>query len=142
MARRIALLFLALASPLILVLFLLPWPFAEFTFAVLVTAYPIALIVLAVARKQGLGPLRLPLLGLLFFLEACVVGMLLFRGHVLDGPWFGGLPLAASIQLYGIWLAPLLLVVLAHALTFDRFGMREEDLERLKTLGRDPEGGP
>jgi hypothetical protein len=131
-ARRISLLFLALASPLILVLFFMPWFWAEVLFAVLVMGYPVALIVVAVARKGRLGPLGLPLIALLIFLEACAVGMLALRGHVVDGPWFGGLPLAAAIQLYGLWLVPLLLVALAYALTFDRFELRQEDLDRLQ----------
>jgi hypothetical protein len=139
MARRIALLFLALASPLILVLNFMPWPVAETLFAVLVMGYPVALIAMAVARQGRVGPLGLPLLGLLILLEGCAVGMLLLRGRVLDGPWFGGLPLAAAIQLYGVWLAPLLLVALVYALTFDRFALRQEDLDRLGQFLRDRE---
>jgi hypothetical protein len=138
-ARRFSLLFLALASPLILVLFFLPWPSAGALFAVLVMAYPVALIVVAVASKGRLGPVGLPLIGLLLFLEACAVGMFVLRGRVLDGPWFGGLPLAAAIQLYGLWLVPLLLVALAYALTFDRFELRQEDLDRLDEYLRDSE---
>jgi len=65
--------------------------------------------------------------------------MLLLRGQVIDGPWFGGLPGAAAIQLYGLFLAPLLLVALTYALTFDRFGIREEDLERLAARRNQPE---
>ena len=132
MARRISLLFLAVASPVMLVLFLVPWPWAESVFAVLVMGYPVALIVVAVGRRDGLGPLGLPLLGLLVFLEACAIGMLLLRGHVTDAPWFGGLPLAAAIQLYGLFLTPLLLVALTYALTFDRFEMKQDDLDRLE----------
>ena len=132
MARRISLLFLALASPLILVLFFMPWPWAEALFALLVMGYPVALILVAVEREGRLGPLGLPLVGLLLFFEACAIGMLVLRGQVVDGPWFGGLPLGAAIQLYGLWLVPLLLVALAYALTFDRFELRQEDLDRLQ----------
>jgi len=139
-ARRIALLFLAVASPLVLVLFHLPGAFAESLFAGLVMGYPVALIVVAVARNGRLGPLAVPMLTLLVFLEACTAGMLLLRGRVLDAPWLGGLPLAAAIQLYGLWLAPLLLVALVYALTFDRFELRKEDLDRLETMLRRVEG--
>jgi hypothetical protein len=131
MARRLALAFLAVASPVTLVLFTLPGPLAESLFAVLVMAYPVALIVLAVARNGRLGPLAFPLLALLVFFEACVVAMLVLRGQVLTAPWFGGLPLAAAIQLYGLWLAPLFLVALAYAVTFDRYELRQDDLDRL-----------
>ena len=54
------------------------------------------------------------------------------RGHVLDGPWIGGLPMGAAVQLYGLWLTPLLLVALVYALTFDRFELTQEDLDRLE----------
>ena len=131
MARRLSLAFLAIASPVMLVLFLMPWPWAQALFAVLVMGYPVALIVVAVGRRGGLGPLGLPLLGLLVFLEACAVGMLVLRGQIHEAPWFGGLPLAAAIQLYGLFLTPLLLVALVYALTFDRFELTEDDLERL-----------
>ena len=136
MARKLSLMFLAIASPVMLALFFMPWPWVDWAFAVLVMAYPVALIVVGVSRDGRLGPVGLPLLALLLFLEACGVGMLLLRGHVLDGPWFGGLPLAAAIQLYGVFLVPLLLVALTYALTFDRFEMRDEDLDRLAQFDR------
>jgi hypothetical protein len=142
MARRLALLFVAVASPLILLLFALPWSGAQALFAVLVTAYPVALIVVAVSRRGRVGPLGIPLLLLLVLLEASTVAMLALRNRVLDAPWVAGLPLAAAIQLYGVWLAPLLLVVLAYALTFDRYEMRQEDLDRLLASTRHREDPP
>jgi len=140
MARKLSLAFLAIASPVMLVLFFVPWPFAEVLFALLVMGYPVALIVVAVARNGKLGHLGIPLTLLLIFLEACAIGMLLLRGHVTDGPWFGGLPLAAAIQLYGLFLTPLLLVALTYALTFDRFEMKQDDLDRLEQIKRRPGG--
>ena len=134
MARRAALAFLAAASPALLILFAVPWGPAEVVFALLVMAYPVALIVVAIDRDGRLAGRWLPLAVLLVFLELCTVGMLLLRGRVLDGPWLGGLPLAAAIQLYGVFLAPLLLVALAYALTFDRYELREQDLERYRRL--------
>jgi len=121
---------------MLLALFLVSWEWAPLLFAVLVMGYPVALIVVAVGRRTSLGPLGLPLLALFLFLEACVIGMLAFRGRVLDGPWFGGLPIAAAIQLYGLFLTPLLLVALVYALTFDRFELTEDDLERLTEYQR------
>ncbi len=132
MARKLSLAFLAIASPVMLALFFMPWGWAEVLFALLVMGYPVALIVVAVARNGKLGHLGIPLMLLLIFLEACAVGMLVLRGHVTDAPWFGGLPLAAAIQLYGLFLTPLLLVALTYALTFDRFEMKQEDLDRLE----------
>ncbi len=134
MVRTISLLFLAVASPVMLALFFMPWPWAEVVFTVLVMGYPVALIAVAVSRDGSPGVLCIPLLALLIFLEVCAVGMLVLRGRVLDGPWFGGLPLAAAIQLYGLFLTPLLFVALTYALTFDRFELRQEDLDRLADL--------
>lgn len=135
MPKKIALRFLALASPAILIVFVWPVPGGEVLFTVLAMAYPVALIVLGGARGVRLGPLGPPLLLLLAILEGSCLGMLLLRGRVADGPWLGGLPLAAALQIYGLWLGPLVLVALAYALTFDRFELREEDLERLRRLG-------
>ncbi len=136
MARRIALGYLALASPLVLVSFCFPGFAAEVAFTVLTMGYPVALIVMAVAGRGSLGPLRAPLLGLLVVLEGCAVAMLALSGRGVDGPWLGGLPLAAAVQLYGLWLVPLPLVALAYALTFSRYELREQDLERFESLRR------
>jgi len=140
MVRKLSLAFLAIASPVVLLLFLVPWSWADELFTLLVMGYPVALIVVAVGRRGTLGPLGVPLLLLLIFLEACAIGMLALRGHVLDGPWFGGLPGAAAIQLYGLFMTPLLFVALAYALTFDRFEIREKDLDRLADHTRASEG--
>jgi len=141
-ARRLSLLFLAVASPLVLVLFVLSGPAVDLLFAVLVMAYPVALITVAVARDGRVGPLALPLGLLLLLLEACALGMLALRGHVLTAPWLAGLPLAAAIQLYGVWLSPLLLLALAYALTFDRYEMRQDDYDRFLRRVRERGDGP
>ncbi|MCU0235317.1 MAG: hypothetical protein MUE90_14955, partial [Thermoanaerobaculales bacterium] len=86
-------------------------------------------------RLGGLGP---PLALLLVLLEASVAGMLLLRGRVADGPWIGGLPAAAALMVYGLWLAPLVVVALAYALCFDRAGLRTEDLDELARRFREP----
>ncbi len=133
-ARRGAILFLALASPAVLVLFFIAGFFGELVFTVLVAGYPVALIVIGVSGRGSLGPLRLPLVCLLLVLEGCAVTLLLLKGQGIDGPWIGGLPLAAAVQLYGLWLLPLPLVTLTYALTFDRYELRDEDLRRLEAL--------
>lgn len=130
MARRFALLFLGLASPAVLVCSWFPGFVAELLFVLLVMAFPAALIALAVARNGRLGPLKVPLVVLTVVLEGCGVAMLLLRGQVLQCPWFGGLPMAAAVLVYGLWLAPLLLVALAYGWTFDFWELREEDLRR------------
>jgi hypothetical protein len=44
--------------------------------------------------------------------------MLVLRGRGLDGPWLGGLPLAAALQLFILGGGSLVLVVLAFAFFF------------------------
>ncbi len=141
MAKRFALAFLAVSSPLILLAFLFPIPGAELVFAVLSVAFPIALIVLGAEHRGRLGPLRVPLIGLVVFLELCVAGMLVLRGEVAGGPWIGGLPMAAAIQFYGLFLVPLVFVSLAYALTFERFGLRQDDLDELRRRFRRTDSG-
>jgi len=138
--RRIALWFLALAPPLILLSFLIPGTVSEVLFATLAAGFPVALVGLAAGRRRGGALLGRWLLGLLVILEGSSVAVLLLRGQVADGPWIAGLPVAAVIQLVGLWLAPLVLVGLVYALTFDRYELRDEDLARLDRLGRDADG--
>lgn len=104
----------------------------EALFAALAAAFPVALAILGATRGGRLGPLRVPLLALFVILESCVFGMFVFRGRLEELPWVGGLPLAAAIQLYGMWLLPLALVTITYALTFDSFTLTEEDLDRLQ----------
>jgi hypothetical protein len=134
MTKRLALALLALSSPLILLTFLWQHPLSELLFSLLAVLFPVVLIVVGATRRGRLGPTAVPLGCLIVLLVGCVLGMLMLRGQVADGPWFGGLPLAAALQIYGVWLGPLGLVALAYALTFDGFGLRESDLERLRRM--------
>ncbi|MEM6797162.1 MAG: hypothetical protein AAF725_24530, partial [Acidobacteriota bacterium] len=63
-------------------------------------------------------------------LVAMMAGLFIFRGG--DGPGFGGLPAGAAVQIYGLFLAPLLVTSLGYAWTFERSGLREQDLESLR----------
>ncbi len=134
MAKKAALLFLAIFSPVIMLTFLFSHPGAQVIFAILATAFPVALIAIGASKQGQLGPLRLPLSALLILQEGCVVAMIFLRGTVNEAPWIGGLPLAAAIQLYAAWLMPLALVALAYGLTFDSFSLKEEDLARISSL--------
>jgi len=142
MARRICLLFLAVASPLILILFVIPWTYSDVVFAILVMGYPVALVGVAVGRGDSLSGLGVVALFLFALLEVSALAMYVLRGFVMEAPWVGGLPFAAAIQLYGLWLIPLLVVPLAYALTFDRFEMTQEDLGRLQRFKKTPEERP
>ncbi len=132
MAKRLALILLAISAPGMLVTLVWRTVVGEVVFSLLAVIFPIALIVLGAQRRGRLGPLLAPLAVVTVHLLAGVVAMLVLRGRVLDGPWLWGLPLATAIQVYGIFLLPLLLVSLSYALSFERYGLRAEDLERLR----------
>ena len=132
MAKRVALTFLAVSSPLILLTFVVGTAAGEVLFALLAVAFPVALIALGAQQRGRLGPLGWPLLALVLILEGCVIAMLVLRGHVVDAPWLLGLPLAAAVQVYGVFLLPLPLVALAYAWAFERLGLRQTDLDELR----------
>lgn len=155
--ERLALAFLAAASPALLAASLLPGPSAAWAFALLGAAFPVALMALG-AFRPGPGPGRRParwgatgwlLVALLLVLEATAAGILLLAGipagasGATASPGAGGLPLATVIQVVGLWLLPLPLATLGYALTFDRTGVTEEDLARLRAraAGGAAEGG-
>lgn len=131
--RRVILGFVAACSLASLAIFFVDATWVAWVFTGVVAAFPIALIALAVVRNGRLGPLAIPLLVLLLILEAAFAAMLALAGKVETAPWFGGLPAAAAILIYGVFLAPFLLVVLAYAMTFDRFALRDADLEALRS---------
>ena len=140
MDSRAAPVALVLASTLLLVLLTVSGPAAEVAAAVLVAAFPVILIVLG--RRGRLGGLRLVLVSLLLLFAGSLLAMLALAGRVAELPWIGGLPLAAAILVYGLWLVPLVIVVVAYALSFDRHELCGEDLERLRALrGRGADDG-
>lgn len=124
------------------------WPggAAHWLWAAGVSLFPVLLIVLGAAREgpgkaQGLGPLRLPLI----LLAAVLVGSLALFLLLPDGgpTVVFGLPLGTAWILLVLVPVPMALVVWAF-LAFDRFWLRDEDLERLRQLGRrdaPPDGG-
>jgi uncharacterized membrane protein len=138
--RRLAAAFLAIASPIVLVLCVVPGAIAEWSFALLVAAYPVALILFAVGGRRRLGVLGLGLIGLLILLESSVIVLLLLRGRVVDGPWVVGLPAAAVVQVVGLCLIPLPLVGLLYAMNFDRFGLAAGEPERNADRNIEPGG--
>lgn len=105
---------------------------AEVAFALLAVALPVALMALGAPRAGRAGRLRLVLAALLLLLAGSVVALFALRGRVLDAPWVAGLPVAVAVLLGGLCLAPLVLVALAHGLTFDPRGLDPDGLARLR----------
>ncbi|MCP4199485.1 MAG: hypothetical protein GY762_20245 [Proteobacteria bacterium] len=138
MAKRFALVFLGVAPPVMLLTFVFGTTIGEIVFAMLGILFPIGLMVLGAQREGKLGPLFAPLLVLALIMGVGVIGMLMYRGQVVDGPWLFGLPMAGAIQFYLVFLVPFLLVSLAYGLTFERFGLRQSDLDALRSkFGKD-----
>jgi hypothetical protein len=132
MAKRFALIFLGITPPVILLTFVIGTSIGEIVFALLGILFPIALMVLGAERGGKLGPLFVPLVVFALVMALGVVGMLILRGQVVDGPWLFGLPMAGAIQFYFVFLVPFLLVSLTYGLTFDRFGLRQSELDALR----------
>lgn len=132
MAQRAALAFLAFSSPAMLLAFAAGTPTGDVAFTLLAGAFPVALIALGAQRGGSVGPLRWPLIVLLLILEIGFVALLALRGSILTAPWLGGLPLATAVQFYGVFLLPLAVVPLAYAASFERFSLRQEDLDELR----------
>ena len=133
---RITLGFLTIASP-VLLLTCGVGRAGEIVFAVLTMAFPFALIAIGARSRGGRGRLPLILGGLLAWYEICLVALLVSRGGT--GPWILGLPFGAAVQVYGLFVLPLLWVPLTYALTFDRYGL---DREALADLRRRARSGP
>lgn len=91
----------------------------------------------ATRGNRGLGPLKLPLL---FVVIALAAGFCLALGlPVTEAPGtrlFLGLPLRASIVIYGIGLLPIVVLPLAYALTFSTQTLNESDIERVRELAK------
>jgi hypothetical protein len=135
--RRSALVFLGIASPLLLVSL---WLGAAAPFVVLAVAFPVGLMALGAARG-GAGRRRpklvaAVLIALLVILEVSFVAMLNLRGRLEEAAWPLGFPLASWILLVGVGLLPLLLIPAAYATLFRGQGLSAEDLARVREAGR------
>ena len=134
MARNTLPIALTCASLGALITCLIGGVLADLAFAVLAMAFAPLLMLMGIASRRP-GPAAVaPLVLLLVVLEGCLAGMWLYRGQVETGPWWLGLPAGSAIQLYGLLLAPQLIVALGFALTFRRFDVSDEELEALRRL--------
>lgn len=128
MAHRPALVLLALAALASLLGSCWPAPWlAAFGNA----AFPLALMALGASRGGRIGPLRVPL----FLLGLVLVGVfvaLLALPH--GGPDVGPLPLGTMLMLFVLVPIPFVVVSWAYTVFFDRWFLREEDLERIRRM--------
>lgn len=123
MAHRAALAILSICSSIALVCCFIDHPAAAALFGFAGLGFIPALIALGAARRGRLGSLAAPLVMLTLMLVGCFAAMLVLPGRG-----------ATAIMLVGLWLVPLLLVAFLYAWDFRRFGLREEDLDRIRDL--------
>jgi hypothetical protein len=80
--------------------------------------------------------LRLPLAFTFVVIVGGFAAALLLPAEAAGARLVLGLPLRAAVVLYGVGLCPLLVLPLTYALTFDELTLRDEDLARVRELGR------
>ena len=131
MVRSSALVLLVLAALAALAAFGFGPPLAPWLAAFAGASFPLALIALGAVRQGRLGGLALPL-ALLWLLLSSGLAAILVLPH--GGPDVLGLPLATAIMIFVLVPVPLIGLGLLYAAGFDRHGLREEDLERMKRL--------
>ena len=137
MARSLALVLLALAAAAALLGFGAGTPLGSWLAAFAGATFPVALIALGAVRKGRLGGLGLPL-ALLWLLLVAGLGAVLALPH--GGPDVAGLPLATAAMIFVLVPVPLLGLGGIYAARFDRHGVSEEDLDRMRRL-RDVHSG-
>jgi hypothetical protein len=132
LAHRLALVLLALAAPATLAAFWFGGDAAAWIAALAGGAvFPAALIVLGASRGGRLGRLAAPILLLAILLALGLAAVLALPQ---GGPDVFGLPAATAIMIFVLVPVPLLGLGWLYAALFDRHGLREEDLERMRRL--------
>jgi hypothetical protein len=131
LARTFALVLLALAALASLAAFGLGSPLAPWLAAFGGATFPVALIALGAVRRGRLGGLALPLGGLWLLLAGGLAAVLALP---VGGPDIAGLPLATALMIFVLVPIPLLGLGLLYAFSFDRLGVTEEDLDRMRRL--------
>lgn len=133
MVHRFALVLLALAALASLAAFGLGFAWAPWLAAFGGATFPVALIALGAARGGRLGGLALPLGALWALLAGGLAAVLALPA---GGPDVAGLPLATAVMIFVLVPVPLLALGLLYASSFGRFGIREEDLDRMRRMRR------
>ena len=93
---------------------------------------------LAVQRDGSLGILWLPVAVVLLVVGAGLVALVLLPAvDPADPTLILGLPPRAALLLYGVGFLPTLVVPVVYAVTFERLTLSDEDLERVRAVGRE-----
>lgn len=118
--RNLALGILSLISPLCLALCFWQNPWTDALFAAVASAFPIALMLLGAGRRDRFTFTGGAILCFGALLMAVMAGLFHGRGQGVEGPWWLGLPMTAAIQIYGIFVLPLILTSSLYAWSFER----------------------
>ena len=138
--QRVCIAVIAIASAVALCSMFVSAPAAAVLFGVAALLFPPALIGLSVGRSGRGSLLRALLVAFAVFLQLGLAAMLLLGGRPDPESWWLGFPPATAVMLYGLWLSPLPIVSLVHAWHFERDGLKESDLRRLRDLARQRDG--
>lgn len=109
----------------------------EALYALAAVALPGALLLFG---EPGRGPRRrlvAAAVTTLVLLTGGLTSLMWLAGSEATDLWLLGLPVGLAIQIWGMCLAPLLIVGLLFALDFERFTPAARDLERIRSLADD-----
>jgi hypothetical protein len=134
MVRDVSLLVLGAFSLLLPITFLIEHVVAEWSFALMTTVFPVALIGLGAGRAEGWRALRPWVFALGLVLTGGALSVLALAGD--RSPSVGGLPVATAILIYGLGVLPLGIVSVAYVRCFHSSGLRARDLDRVRRLRR------
>ncbi|NND99540.1 MAG: hypothetical protein HKN47_19670 [Pirellulaceae bacterium] len=105
-------------------------------FGILQVAFFVALIAYGGSKQGKLGPLKAPILiaGILYAVTFTAI-VYTYQGYMLedDHTMFLSLPVPTAWMIYGLWIVPMLFVLL-YMLTFDSWTFRDEDMKRFEEL--------
>lgn len=111
------------------------WPLAT-VFGLSQVALFVVLLALGGRKQEKLGPLKVPLLvGGIFFAGAFLAMVLTYRSYVdaTEHALFLGFPIPTAWMMYGVWLVPLVFM-LVYLFTFDSWFYTDEDRKRFEQL--------
>jgi len=114
-----------------------PGRWSELVFVVAAATLPATMLLLGVARRGRPGRLLLAALLTAACLGAGFVALVLLAGSDPLHRWVLGLPLSLAILIYGMTMAPLLILGVLYARDFERFRPRQKDLERIRSLSNE-----
>ncbi len=129
MAKRLALITLAVTSPLLLACLFVNAAAASWLAALLSVTQPVALMALGASRNGSLGPLRRVMAATLLWFLSLMLSLLLLDGWRVA---WKGVPITAILMLGGLWIIPMVFLTVAYAKTFSNFSLTDEDLRRIR----------